>query len=91
MDASEKLNELIYNEQVSDDQKDDLMNANVLPVNDAIEVLEAKERELLNSYKNIEKRVSEMRSMSIGTWVIVRDGTHAEEITMRELDEMIKR
>lgn len=91
MDASEKLNELIYNEQVSDDQKDDLMNANVLPVNDAIEVLETKERELLNSYKNIEKRISEMRAMSIGTWVIVRDGTHAEEITMKELDEMIKR
>lgn len=91
MDASKKLNELIYNEQVSDDQKDDLMNANVLPVNDAIEVLESKERELLNSYKNIEKRISEMRAMSIGTWVIVRDGAHAEEITLKELDEIIKR
>lgn len=91
MDASKKLNELIYNEQVSDDQKDDLMDANVLPVNDAIEVLESKERELLNSYKNIEKRISEMRAMSIGTWVIVRDETHAEEITLKELDDIIKR
>lgn len=91
MDASEKLNALIYNEQVSDNQKDDLMNANVLPVNDAIEVLESKERELLNSYRNIEKRISEMRAMSIGTWVIVRDGIHAEEITLKELDEIIKR
>lgn len=90
MNASEKLNTLIYNEQVSDDQKEYLMNANVLPVNDAIEVLEAKEQELLNSYKNIEKRISELRSMSVGTWVVAGEGYNPKEITMEELDEILK-
>lgn len=90
MNASKVLNTLIYKKQISDDQKEDLMDANVLPVNDAIEVLEAKEQELLNSYKNIEKRISELRSMSVGTWVVAGEGYNPKEITMEELDEILK-
>ena len=88
--ASEKLNSMLKAHKFTDEQEDGIMENRILPVEDALEVMENKMITAEKYSETLNHNIWKVKLMDKGTWVVLQEDGDAHEVSYRELFEAIK-
>ena len=93
--ASEKLNSMLKDHKLTKEQEYSIMEHRVLPVSDALDILEnksisAKNKNIVLEACIINSGINSLKTFYKGTWVLLTDENRVYPLTNSLLDRLIK-